>query len=328
VAGGSEPTPRPATSASSDELVELTHALRAELLRRGEFLPSAWVEEAAADLRGGRLAGWVLGGRSPSALAFYSPRGRRAYAHVHVLPGPDALRRATQLVDRLVSDLPPALGRADIGLTGLSETEELELAGRVRARPGFSVLGRRAMDFALEGLPPGGLPAAPPGIQRLRVRDVPLDAIAALDWIGFQGTPDESLVAETVEEDRTIVSEIVEGRLGLFLDDASTALVTGEGHLVGILLTAEQSPRRCVFHDLVVHPSHRRKGLGHYLVDFGFHAARALGYSEVRLWVTESNGPARSLYERHGFHPAIGALIYRFSRETAAAAGPHPHRDA
>jgi ribosomal protein S18 acetylase RimI-like enzyme len=327
VAGGSGGEVRPATSVPSDELAELTHALRAELLRRGEFLPSPWVEEAAGDLRAGRLAGWVLGGRPPNALAFYTPRGRRAYAHAHLVPADDAVGRAAQLLHRLVAELPPGIQRADIGLTGLSEPEEAELAGRVRTWPGFSILGRRAMDFDLAKLPAGGLPPAPTGIQRLRIRDVPLDAIASLDWIGFQGTPDESLVAETVEDDRTIVSEIVEGRLGLFLDDASTALVNTSGHLVGVLLTAEQSPRRCVFHDLVVHPAHRRKGLGHYLVEFGFRAARALGYSEVRLWVTETNTPARSLYERHGFVPAIGTLIYRFSRDAAGAA-PQPQRAA
>jgi ribosomal protein S18 acetylase RimI-like enzyme len=325
VASGDDAGPRPASTAASDELAELTYALRAELLRRGEFLPSAWVEEAAGDLRAGRLAGWVLGTRPPNALAFYSPRGRRAYAHAHISPGPDPVGRSARLLQRLVAELPPGIRRVDSGLTGLDEAGEAELAERVGAWPGFSILGRRAMDVVLDGRPRGGPPTAPDGIQRLRVRDVPLDAIAALDWLGFQGTPDESLVAETVEDDRNIVSEIVEGRLGLFLDDASTALVTTSGHLVGILLTAEQSPRRCVFHDLVVHPAHRRKGLGDYLVEFGFRAARALGYSEVRLWVTESNAPARALYDRHGFRPALGTLIYRFSREAADGA-PQPHR--
>jgi ribosomal protein S18 acetylase RimI-like enzyme len=326
VAGSSESDPRPATTAPSDQLAELTHALRAELLRRGEFLPSAWVEEAAADLRAGRLSGWVLG-RSPNALLFYTPRGRRAFAHAHVLEGPDPIDRARRLIERMISDLPGYLQRADLGLTGLTEEDEAILAAQVRTWAGFSILGRRAMDFNLADLAPGPLPAPPDALQRLRVRDVPLDAIAALDWVGFQGTPDESLVAETVEEDRTIVSEIIEGRLGLFLDDASTALVTKAGHLVGVLLTSEQSPRRCVFHDLVVHPAHRRKGYGDYLVEFGFRAARALGYEEVRLWVTETNTAARALYDRRGFRPSLGTLIYRFSRGDAVGA-PQPQRGA
>ncbi|MCI4360522.1 MAG: GNAT family N-acetyltransferase [Thermoplasmata archaeon] len=258
-------------------------------------------------------------------MAFSTPRGRRAYAHAHIGSGPDPVDRAEQLVDRLVRTLPAEVDRADVGVTGLSEPEEAALAERVGGRPGFSILARRAMDFALDRLPPGGLPPAPPHIQRLRIRDVPIDAIAALDWVAFQNTPDASLVAETVEEDRTVLAEIVEGRLGRFLDEASTALVTGNGHLVGALLTAEQSPQRCVFLDLVVHPAHRRKRLGSYLVDFGFRAARALGYREVRLWVTESNTPARALYEAHGFTPAIGALIYRFARASAEEA-PQPQR--
>ena len=318
---------RPATTARPDELAELTHGLRADLLARGEFLPTTWVEESAADLRSGRLAGWVAGGRPPTALAFFTPRGARAYAHAHVAAGPDPVARALALVDRLVAELPGAVARADLGVTGLTEAEEDALARRLGERAGFSVLARRAMDFSLSSLALGPPPVPPEGVQRLRVRDVPIDAIAALDWVGFQGTSDESLVADTVEEDRTVVSEIVEGRLGLFLDDASTALVTSQGHLVGILLTAEQSPRRSVFLDLVVHPAHRRRKLGHYLVLFGLRAARALGYVDVRLWVTETNVPARTLYEREGFRPSLRALIYRFSRE-APAGPPQPQREA
>lgn len=327
MAGGSDAEPRPATLVPADQLAELTHGLRAELLHRGEFLASSWVEESAGDLRAGRLVGWVLGESPPTALAFYSPRGTRGYAHAHIAPGPDPVGRALRLFDRLEADLPQAITRTDIGVTGLTEAEEADLAQRLGPRPGFSVLARRAMDLALADLPPGGLPVPPEGIQRLRIRDVPLDALASLDWIAFQGTPDESLVADTVEGDRTVVAEIVDGRLGRFLDEASTALVTTSGHLVGFLLTAEQSPRRCVFLDLVVHPAHRRKRIGTYLLEFGFRAARALGYSEVRLWVTESNTPARALYERHGFRPALGTMIYRFSRG-ADGGPPQPQRAA
>ncbi|MCI4340202.1 MAG: GNAT family N-acetyltransferase, partial [Thermoplasmata archaeon] len=59
--------------------------------------------------------------------------------------------------------------------------------------------------------------------------------------------------------------------------------------------------------------------------EFGLRAARALGYAEVRLWVTEANTPARTLYERHGFRTAQHALIYRFSRPAPGGA-PQPQR--
>ncbi len=327
MAGGSGAVPRPATLARPDALVELTHALRADLLRRGEFLPSSWVEEAAADLRAGRLIGWVLGEPAPTTLAFYSMRGPRAYAHIHVEPGPDAVDRTSQLIDQLIAALPREVARSDIGVTGLGEPEETSLAERVRHRDGFSVLERLAMDFTFRTGESAAPPAVPEGIQRLRVPDVPLDAIAALDWLAFQGTADESLVPETVQADREVLSEIVGGRLGRFLDEASTALVTPAGHLVGVLMSAEQSPRRAVFLDLVVHPAHRRRGIGAYLLEFGLRATRALGYSEVRLWVTAANTPARTLYERHGFQTTLRAYIYRFARG-AAASSPQPQRGA
>ena len=327
MAGGDATQPRPATTARSDELAELTHALRADLLRRGEFLPPSWVEEAAEDLRSGRLTGWVLGGRGPNAVAFYSVRGPRAYGHVHAEPGPGAVDRAARLVEQVVGSLPAEIGRSDIGVTGLAEAEEAELADRIRHRDGFSVLERLAMDRSLEGIESTPPPTPPAGIRRLAVPDVPLDALAALDWLGFQGTADESLVAETVEGDQEVLGEIVAGRLGRFLSEASTALVTDPGHLVGVLLTAEQSPRRAVFLDLVVHPAHRRKGIGTYLMEFGLRATRALGYTEVRLWVTEANTPARTLYERHGFHTKLRALIYRYARPGEGAA-PQPQRAA
>ena len=165
--------------------------------------------------------------------------------------------------------------------------------------------------------------------MRLRpvpVREIPIDALAALDWAGFHGTPDESLIAETVEEDQEVLGDILGGRLGRFLDEASTALVSPEGHLAGAILTAEQSPRRIVLLDVIVHPGWRRRGLGVFLLRFALRAAAALGYAECRLWVTETNEPARRLYEREGFVPADRAIVYRFSRPIVGAPA-QPHRD-
>ncbi|MGI0067492.1 MAG: GNAT family N-acetyltransferase, partial [Thermoplasmata archaeon] len=76
---------------------------------------------------------------------------------------------------------------------------------------------------------------------------------------------------------------------------------------------AEQNPRLAIYLDVMVEPSQRRHGLGRYLVRWGFRALSALGYTSVRLWVTEGNVPARTLYEALGFSRVASAIVYRES---------------
>ena len=314
MAAGASESLATARSARRDVLQELTHGLRAELVRRGEFLPSAWVEEAADDLHAGRLEGWVLAGDPPGGIGFFSRRARRAYVHVHITEGPEATARAARLLGSVVDRLPPDVGRADAGVTGLTDGEEDSLGRLVAHWPGYSILERRALVRSLTGAPEPAEQWDGTGLERRPVREVPLEAIAALDWSGFHGTPDESIVAETEAEDRQILSEILEGRLGRFLDQASIALFDPDGRAVGLLLTAEITPRRGAFLDLVVHPSLRRRGIGRLLLGFGLRATRGLGYSEAALWVTTTNLPALALYSSAGFQPERRAMIYRFVR--------------
>jgi GNAT superfamily N-acetyltransferase len=50
-----------------------------------------------------------------------------------------------------------------------------------------------------------------------------------------------------------------------------------------------------------VRPSARGLGVGHALVAAAADWAKARGHDDLYLWVTESNTPARRLYERCGF---------------------------
>ncbi|MCI4349413.1 MAG: hypothetical protein L3J93_04260, partial [Thermoplasmata archaeon] len=143
----STPLPRPATEAPSDELLERTHRLRQELTRRGEFLAASWAEEAAHDLKSGRLSGWYYPpeGGAPG-LVFYSVRGGRAFAHVHVETGSDGPMRALSLVRSVLHGLPEEVRRADVGLSGLTESEEVAFGGRLLAELGGSLLVRRSLE--------------------------------------------------------------------------------------------------------------------------------------------------------------------------------------
>lgn len=303
----------PAALVPEVRLVELTHAVRRELLLRGEFLPPTWVEESAHDLRTGALLGWVTG-EGHSALGFVSRRDHRAYAHVHVDESPLAAGRAERLLQRMVGELAPPIRRVDAGVTGLRLEEESGLHDALVRSPGWTALERWAMERPLSlGVP--AEPVFPSGGTREAVRSIRLEALGQLDWVSFQGTPDAGLVAETPVEDERLLREILDGQLGRFLDEASAAIVTDQGHLIGLELAAEQSPQRAILLDLVVHPSHRRSGLGKALVDFMLRASAALGYSDVRLWVTQANLQARRLYERVGFRPVLQTWVYRFDRD-------------
>jgi len=52
-----------------------------------------------------------------------------------------------------------------------------------------------------------------------------------------------------------------------------------------------------------VRPSARGRGVGESLIEAAAGWAKARGYDTLYLWVTESNAPARRLYQRYGFTP-------------------------
>lgn len=324
-AASPRPSPVPATEAPADQLLELAHGLRTELVARGEYLPPGWVEEAAQDLKAGRLRGWALPpSPAPGGLAFFSPRTGRAYGHVHVVPGPDALPRLRELLSTLMTGLATPNERLDVGLTGLTTEEEDRLRSEVDPARGESALLRFALEADVRSAA-AGLPAVG-DLAHFPVRGEDLAALATLDWVAFQGTADESLVADSPAEDRRVLDEILRGLLGRFLGEASTVLRAPDETIVGFLLTAEQTPRRAIFLDLVVRPDRRRGGVGTYLLRWGMRALSALGYETVRLWVTETNTAARHLYDRHGFAMTGRALIYRLRPTPAAGGGtPQPH---
>ncbi len=70
--------------------------------------------------------------------------------------------------------------------------------------------------------------------------------------------------------------------------------------------------------NITVHPDHRRKGYGRYMIKFAVEKAQEMGKKMVTLEVRESNMPARNLYESEGFE-AIGKIngYYPDNRENA-----------
>ena len=313
--------PTPAHEASTETLFHLVALVRAELVRRGDPLAPNWVDQAVSDLRTGTLQGWYYPPDAPGAgIGFYSAGGHRAYAHVHVEPGEEAGERAHALVTSIVESLPPPVVRCDVGITGLSPSEEAELGKRLVPLGGEMVV-RWAMDRPIGPADGAPLPAPPAVTHHVGAFVPSLEELVELDRRAFAGTPDETLVADTVEDERRVIKEVLEGRLGRFLAEASTVLVDGNGRPRGAALSAEETPTKAVLLDLLVDPAFKRRGVGRYLLAWTFRALHALGYESVGLWVTAANTPARTLYESSGFTPRLSALIYRYERPAGSA--PH-----
>jgi GNAT superfamily N-acetyltransferase len=69
----------------------------------------------------------------------------------------------------------------------------------------------------------------------------------------------------------------------------------------GIVGAFEDGPGLAELVSMWVHPQARGHGIGRALVGTVVQWARAEGHSRVHLWVTETNDPARRLYESCGF---------------------------
>lgn len=316
---------RPTRGARIDELVEIVHAVRAALLARDESPAGDWVERTAEELRSGRTTGWFSPTEVGAGLSFFSVRGSEAYGHVHVAEGTGAVDRGERLTDTLVAHLPPEVRSINFGFTGLSPAHEGELLRRLSDRPGATVLERIGMERSLgaeDGRSPGPVPE---GMALVPIRAVTVDALAELDFRSVRDSVDALLIGDRIEEYRRVTSALLEGSLGRFLDEASTALYRPDPPtLVGAILSAERSARKGIFVSFMVDPEFRRKGYGRYLFRWGLRALWALGYERVHLWVTAGNEPARRLYEEFHLAPTARSTIYRVTRSPEA---PQPQSE-
>jgi ribosomal protein S18 acetylase RimI-like enzyme len=309
-----EARPRPAHEAPLEELLERTRGLRRELLQRGEFLPPSWSEEASRDLRSGELAGFWLGREATTpGLVVFSRRDSHVFAHIHMEPIGDAALGALRLAETLLHALPREVRRADVGLSGLDGPQETRFAEQAVQRFGGDILVRYSLERALDQNLPARTLAPPSQGSLVPIRSVPLERLAELDWESFRGSPDERLAAETLAEERRSLTELVEGRLGRILEDCSGAIVLSDGRPTAMILVAEQAPGRSIVLDLVVDPTWRRRGIASYLLQGAIDRLTAGGGEAVRLWVTDTNLPARALYDRLGFRTVHSARIYRWT---------------
>ena len=308
--------PRSTTGAPRTVLEELLQTVRQQLVARDEAPAGAWVEATATDLMHGTKAGLYLPGDA-GGLVFYARHGPSAFGHLHTDAGPDAAQR---LAGALLDGLPEEVRSLDLGFTGLSPADERTVAAALAARAGSTVIERQAMDRVLTPADARGAADPPPGIERVPVRAVTLDALTELDRAAFRGSIDELLVGPGPEANRRALEAILDGRLGRFVDEASCAILAAEPtRLLGIVLCTERSTRRALVGALMVDPTQRRRGLGRFLLGWSLRALWALGYESARLWVSLDNAAALALYHEFDFRPSLWATIYRWDRSSPQA---------
>lgn len=315
--------PLPTKGARLDDLVELVHQVRKALLARDESPAGDWVDTTAETLRSGETPGWYYPVDRGAGIAFYSTSRTEAYGHVHAADEPGAVDRAERMTLLLLEHVPATVRSTNVGFTGLSPAREPELLGRLAERPGSTIIERMALERSLgaeDGRSPGPVPS---GLSLVPIRAVTVEALADLDYRSVKGSPDALLIGDRFEEYRRVTGALLEGSLGRFLDEASTALLRPDPpRLVGAILSAERSPRKAIFVQFMVDPEFRRQGYGTFLFRWGLRALWALGYQRIHLWVTAANEPARQLYRKFRLEPTVRSTIYRVARDSEL---PQPH---
>ncbi len=315
---------RPTLGAPKTELEELLQQVRQALAARDEDPTGGWVEESATELVSGAKPGFYLApSNGGGGITFYARRGDSAFAHLHSEAG---LAGARALAQALLEQLPADVASVDLGFSGLSGEAERHLVDELLERPGSLDIAREALERPLTAAD-GRAPAEPPpGVERVPVRAVTVDALTELDRTAFAGSIDELLLGREPDAHRRSLEALLDNRLGRFLDEASCALLeTDPVRLVGAVLCSERSPRRAIVLDLMVDPARRRRGLGRYLLGWALRALWALGYESVVLWASVQNTAALELYRRTGFRTRLAATIYRWERP-ASVAQPHALR--
>lgn len=76
-----------------------------------------------------------------------------------------------------------------------------------------------------------------------------------------------------------------------------------EGKLLGYGVALEQPSQHCTIY-VVVHPSHRRKGLGSQLLELTLNRAQGLGSKNILVYANDQNAASNFFLKHHGFVPA------------------------
>jgi ribosomal protein S18 acetylase RimI-like enzyme len=186
-------------------------------------------------------------------------------------------------------------------LSGLAPQVEEETMRGV----GFAPYSRSEMTLALAGSEPARPPLPDRRVRPFRPEDAPL--AARIHRRAYEGRFDRYLFLEDLDPARdaeTLVGDLVRGRWGEFLADASM-VVEENGVPAGTTLVV-RSPRGPLIADVATDPTQVGHGVGRAALEGTLRALRERGETHVRLAVTEGNRRAIALYEKLGFARTLG----------------------
>ena len=141
--------------------------------------------------------------------------------------------------------------------------------------------------------------------ERFSHRNVTVgDAVALGELMleAYRGTVDYE--GETLEETISEVRDTLNGKYGPLLEKASFVIEEKGRILSASLVTWWKETNSPLLAFTMTDSASQGKGMATYLLELSINALLVLGYEELSLVVTESNNPARHLYEKMGFQPA------------------------
>ena len=141
-------------------------------------------------------------------------------------------------------------------------------------------------------------PSLPPaGLRSMTRADI--DRLGRLFSAAYRGTVDDE--GETEAEAVAVVRSAFDGEYGAMIPEASLLLEdAGEPVSASLVTLWRDRPRLAC---AVTHPGRKGQGLSRHCTRAAMQALARAGHTELHLFVTETNAPARALYERLGFEP-------------------------
>jgi len=147
------------------------------------------------------------------------------------------------------------------------------------------------------------MPGADPGVRMAYATACAADVPQLVELLGILFTEEAELAPDAQKQRRA---------LELILTDASRArlYVAREGTKIVAMAalhfttSTAEGGKVAWLEDCIVHPEHRRKGIGEKLLGYVLEQARAEGALRVMLLTDGDNTRAQALYRRLGFAPS------------------------
>jgi GNAT superfamily N-acetyltransferase len=125
------------------------------------------------------------------------------------------------------------------------------------------------------------------------------DALGRLMLQAYRGTVDYE--GETLKEAILEMEETLDGKYGPLLQKCSFVMEKHRRLLSGSIVTLWRDFNSPLLVFSMTDPSCRKQGMAGFLIRKSIDSLMVRGYRELHLFATETNVPARRLYEKIGF---------------------------